>query len=125
MNDTITEPEQDVEQTEAYQTLLARVGKKSPRIPAEALVRHVLRCVPPHEWPVRVEAMDALLRRLEGIKRDGLRISSRPEDGHVLGPYGTRRRNSGVRPYRTFMSGLEPIEARCDCPDFVKNSLGV
>src|SRR5207249_2674684 len=32
---------------------------------------------------------------------------------------------SGVRPYRTILSGIDPIEARCDCPDFVKNSLAV
>ena len=113
------------DQTEAYQTLLQRVGRKSLKIPADVLVRHVLRIVPPHEWPVRVEAMDALLRRLEAVKRDGLRIDTRPEDGHVLGAYATRRRNSGVRPYRTVVSGVDPIEARCDCPDFVKNSLGL
>jgi superfamily II DNA or RNA helicase len=122
--DVITEAEPAVEQTEAYKTLLARVGKKSPKIPADVLVRHVLRCVPPQEWPVRVEAMDALLRRLESARRDGLRIEARPENSSPLGPYVTRRRKSAVRPYATVLTGIDPIESRCDCPDFIKNSLG-
>jgi superfamily II DNA or RNA helicase len=124
MNDVTTEPEATVEQTEAYQTLLARVGRKSPKIPADVLVRHVLRFVPAHEWPARVEAMDALIRRLESAKKDGLRIDAKPEGGSLLGPYATRRRNSGVRPYRTTLYGVEPIDGCCDCPDFLKNSLG-
>ena len=114
-----------LEEPEAYATLLARVGRKSPKIPADVLVRHVLRVIPAEEWPVRVEALDALLRRLESAKRDGLRIDSRPENGQALGAYATRRRGSTVRPYRTVLATVEPIDARCDCPDFVKNSLGV
>src|SRR3954447_23896821 len=125
MNTVITEPEQAVEQTEAYQTLLARVGRKSPKIPAGVLVRHVLEIVPAGEWPVRVEALDALLRRLESARRDGLRIEGRPEGGRLLGRYATKRKSSGVRPYRTDLHRVDPIEGRCDCPDFVKNSLGV
>jgi superfamily II DNA or RNA helicase len=125
MIDVMTEPELAVEQTEAYQTLVARVGRRSPKIPASVLVRHVLGCVPPQEWPVRVEAMDAVLRRLESGRRDALRIDARPEDGRLLGAYATRRRNSAARPYCTILHAVEPIEGRCDCPDFVKNSLGV
>jgi superfamily II DNA or RNA helicase len=119
------EPEAAVETSEAYKELLQRVGRKSPKIPADILVRHVLRVVPAEEWPVRVEAMDALLRRLEGIRRDELRIDTRPDDGQVLGTYTTRRRGSGARPYQTRLAAVEPIEARCDCPDFTKNSLKI
>jgi superfamily II DNA or RNA helicase len=114
-----------VEQTEAYQTLLARIGRKSPTIPADILVRHILGIVPAEEWPVRLEAMDALLRRLEAAKRDGLRVGERPEGGQPLGLYATKRKRAEVRPYQTLIQGVDPIEARCDCPDFVKNSLGV
>ena len=39
------------------------------RFPPELMVRHVLGCVPPHEWPTRVEAMDAVLRRLESARQ--------------------------------------------------------
>jgi superfamily II DNA or RNA helicase len=113
------------EETEAYRALVDRVGKRSARIPAGVLARHVMQCVPAEEWPTRVEAMDALLRRLEAIKRDELRIDTRPGDGRRLGAYTTRRRGSGARPYETIVSAIDPIEAGCNCPDFVKNSLGV
>jgi hypothetical protein len=111
--------------TEAYQTLIARVGRKSPTIPASVLVRHVMALVPANEWPARVEAIDAVLRRLEVMKRDGLRISARPEDNRFLGAYATKRAGSTVRPYSTLLSKVDPVEGRCDCPDYVRNSLGL
>ena len=114
-----------VEETEAFKTLVARVGRNTSKIPAEVLARHVLETVPAHEWPVRVEAMEALLRRLESARKDELRIESRPEKGTVLGLYATRRRGSEARPYRTIVSGVDPLRGRCDCPDFLKNSLGL
>jgi superfamily II DNA or RNA helicase len=110
---------------EAYKTLLARVGRKSPRIPADLLVRHVLRVVPAGEWPVRVEAMESVLRRLDSVKKEGLAIDARPSGGSPLGAYATKKRGSGARPYATAIFGVDPIEARCDCPDFLKNSLGL
>lgn len=118
------EPALTVEESEAYQTLLPKVGRKSPKIPADVLVRHVLRVVPAEEWPARVDGLDALLRRLESARKDGLRIASRPADRAALGLYLTRRRGSDVRPYHTALLGVEPIEGSCDCPDFLKNSLG-
>ncbi len=115
------------EATEAYQTLLAKVGRKSPLIPAEVLTKLILRVVPALEWPARVEALDALLRRLESARREGLKITGRPQGSESLGPYATRRKGaSGAdRPYRIVVAGIDPIETRCDCPDFLKNSLGV
>ena len=89
------------------------------------MVRHVLSCVAASEWPTRVEALDALVRRLESGRRDGLRIDGRPAPGRVFGAYATRRRNWNARPYSTVLLGLDPIASRCDCPDFVKNALGV
>ena len=82
---------------------------RRPEIPAEFLVRHVLAIVPAHEWPVRVEAMDALLRRLESARKDELRIEARPEQGKLLGLYATRRRGSESRPYQTVVTGVDPI----------------
>ena len=69
--------------------------------------------------------MDAVLRRLESARKDKLRVESRPAEGRLLGIYVTRRPGSGSRPYRTVLHGVDPIEGRCDCPDFVKNSLGL
>jgi len=120
-----TRPTLAPEETEAYQVLMARVGKRAGKIPPELLVRHVLSCVPAHEWPTRLEAMEAVLRRLEAAKRDKLRLEARPAEGKLLGEYATRRPSSGSRPYRTVLYAVDPIDGRCDCPDFVKNSLGL
>src|SRR5262249_6966967 len=122
MIDVSLEQQPAIESTEAYKELMHRVGKRSTKIPAELLVPDVLEMVPAQEWAVRVEALDALLRRLEAIKRDELRIDTRPGQGQVLGAYTTRRRGAGARPYQTVVSSIDPIDARCDCPDFVKNS---
>ena len=48
-----------------------------------------------------------------------------PADGRLLGFYLTRRTGSAARPYRTVLHGVDPIDARCNCPDFLKNSLGM
>jgi hypothetical protein len=121
------EAEADEEQTdaesEAFGVLVGRIGRKGGAIPAEALARHVLDLVPASEWPVRVEAADALLRRLESARKDELSIDARPAGGKTLGLYATRRKGSNSRPYRTVVSGVDPIAGRCDCPDFLKNSL--
>ena len=86
MSSAVVDLSVPVEETEAYHELLSRVGKRTGKIPPEVLVRHVLACVPAHEWPTRVEAMDALLRRLESARKDSLRVESRPADGRLLGP---------------------------------------
>ena len=125
MSSAVVEIEVPVEETEAYQELMTRAGRRTGKIPAELMVRHVLACVPPHEWPTRVEAMDAVLRRLESARKDSLRVEARPADGRLLGLYVTRRPGAGSRPYRTVLHGVDPIEGRCDCPDFLKNSLGL
>ncbi len=62
MTATTTSSNIPVAETEAFATLVGRVGRNGSKIPAEILARHVLATVPAQEWPVRVEAMDALLR---------------------------------------------------------------
>src|SRR4051812_7682360 len=125
MATTSTDCDVPVEETEAFAALMDRFGRRETRIPAEPLVRHVMAIVPAQEWAVRVEALDALLRRLDSARKDELRVERRPEGGKVLGLYATRRRGSAARPYQTVVTGLDPIEGRCDCPDFLKNSLGL
>jgi superfamily II DNA or RNA helicase len=113
-----------VEETEAFAALMDRIARKDSKIPADLFVRHIMAIVPAHEWPVRVEALDALWRRLESSRKDELRLERRPDGGNVLGLYASRRRGSAARPYQTIISGVDPIEGRCDCPDFLRNSLG-
>src|SRR5262245_30925010 len=125
MSSTAAEIAIPVEETEAYETLLGRVFKRTGKIPPEVLVRHILEVVPAAEWPVRVEAMDALLRRIDAGREDKLRVESRPPGGRILGLWATRRPGSGARPYRTVLAGIDPVKTRCDCPDFLRSSLGV
>ncbi len=125
MPSTVAEPPLPIEEAEAFETLLVRARKRTGKIPPEVLVRHVLAIVPASEWPVRVEALDALFRRLDASHEDRLRIETRPPDGRMLGLWATRRPGSGARPYRTVLVGIDPIGARCDCPDFLRNSLGL
>jgi superfamily II DNA or RNA helicase len=125
MSSAVVETEVPVAETEAYQELMTRSGRRTGKIPADLMVRHVLACVPPHEWPTRVEALDAVLRRLEAARKDSLRVEARPAEGRHLGVYVTRRPGAGSRPYRTILHQIDPVEGRCDCPDFIKNSLGL
>ncbi len=116
MSSSVAEIANPVEETEAYETLLGRVAKRTGKITPEDLVRHVLSIVPAGEWPVRVEAMDALLRRIEASKEDKLRVESRPPEGRILGLWGTRRPGSGSRPYRTVIMGVSPIQTAVRLP---------
>jgi superfamily II DNA or RNA helicase len=125
MSSAVVESEVGAEESEAYQELMTRAGRRTGDVPADLIVRHVMGCVPPHEWPTRVEALDAVLRRLDAARKDSLRVESRPAEGRHLGVYVTQRPGTGSRPYRTILLGIDPIEGRCDCPDFLKNSLGL
>ncbi len=110
---------------EAYQTLLARAHRKTGAVAPEMVVRHILSVTGDADWPVRREALEALLRRIAFGKADGLQIVSRPGAGGLLGLYMTRRKGSVARPYRTLLRRVEPIEGSCDCPDFLRSSLGL
>ncbi|MDG3006871.1 SNF2-related protein [Paludisphaera mucosa] len=110
---------------EALESLRAQVGRKGGAIPADLLAGQIMSVVPADEWPVRADALDALLRRLDSARKEELRIKSKPAGGRVVGLYGTGRKGPNVRPYHTLIRSVDPIDGRCDCPDFLKNSLGV
>jgi len=101
-------------EVEAYQALLARAHRKTGAVPPELMVRHILAVTAGADWPVRREALEALLRRVAFGKADGLRIVSRPGGGRLLGLYATRRKGSPARPYRTLLRRLDPIVGHCD-----------
>jgi hypothetical protein len=125
MSSSATEVETNIEDAEAFETLVGRAVRRTGKVPPEVVARHVLAIVPASEWAVRVEAMDAILRRFEASREEKLRVEARPPGDRLLGLWSTRRPGSGSRPYRTVLIGLNPIETRCDCPDFLRSSLGV
>ncbi len=113
------------DQTEAHRTLVSFAHGRTGEIPEDLLVRHVLRVTHEAEWPVKRAAMEAALRRFAFAARDELRVAERPAGGRALGLYRTRRVGSKKRPYETLLEGIDPLAGSCDCPDFLKNSLGL
>jgi superfamily II DNA or RNA helicase len=114
-----------IEAREAFETLVHLGQRKTGRIPPDLLVRHVLTRYSEADWPVQRAALEALLRRIEFARRDGLRVTSRPARHAPFGAYETRPSRGPTRPYRTLLRRLEPLEASCDCADFVRSSLGL
>ena len=74
--------------------------------------------------PSRSERRPAL-RRCESGRRDKLRVCSRPPGSEPFGIYETRRPREPIRPYSTLLESLQPLRGSCDCPDFLRSSLGV
>jgi hypothetical protein len=112
-------------ETEAYHALLARAQRHTGRVPPELVARHVLSVTRGADWPVQRDGLEALLRRFAFGRADQLQIVARPPTGRRLGRYATRRAGSPVRPYRTLLRRVEPLEGSCDCADFLRSSLGL
>jgi hypothetical protein len=120
---------------ETREVLLEMARRRSGRLPAAILVDQVLKVTDGTDWSCRRAAMDALLRRVGFAQRDGLTIAERPAGHAVLGRYGLAssadsstskaRKATTLRPYRTEIYGLEPVQVSCDCADFVRSSLGL
>lgn len=115
----------DSNETEAYRALCGMVGRKSGSIPVEVVVRHVLNVTKDMDWPVKKVACDEILKRLSFSRRDNLKVIRRPEIRKVVGEYQIGISRSNTRPYRTVIRAFDPIECSCDCPDFVRSSLGI
>ncbi|MEW6071114.1 MAG: DEAD/DEAH box helicase [Planctomycetota bacterium] len=128
MTDTLADPvpldaAEDLAETRA--TLVSLAERKTGAIPADFLVRHLLALDPAADWPVRRAALDAVLRRIGFARRDGLKVAERPGKGDPFGIWATEGTRHALRPYRTLLAGLDPLEAGCDCPDFRRGSLGL
>jgi len=113
------------DETEAHRVLVGLAHNKTGAIPPELLVQHVLALYRDADWPVRRAAMEALLRRCEVGRRDRLRVAEKPPGSDCFGLYRMRRAGETARPYRTMLESLEPLRGSCDCPDFLRNALGV
>ena len=117
---TASPPEEDLE---AYHVLLPLAHRKTGAIPADLLVRHVLSVTREADSRVQRAALEAVLRRCSVGKQDRLELSSAPRSA-PFGSYTTRRAGSSNRPYTTLLTSVDPIRGRCDCPDYLRNSLG-
>ncbi len=144
--DASAAPPEPLAETRA--TLIEGARRRFGAIPAEVLVDHVLERCGASDFAVRAAAMEALERRWTFAEREGLTVATRPGGDAVLGAYTTsrhgvrakrkgkgkdkgggrargRRFRGEARPYTTVLEDVRPIAASCDCPDFVRSSLGV
>ena len=110
---------------EAFQAIKGRFEGKTGSISPAVLARHVLTVTRGADWPVQREAAEALLRRFSFGRKDTLQVSSKPPGGALLGLYTTRRSGSQQRPYRTLLRSVNPPAGSCDCPDYLRASLGL
>ena len=115
----------EVMQQEARLELLDMARGKTGAVPPEVLVEQVVAVTAGGGWPVQRDAMMAVLRRCAFGKKDGLQVSARPSGSRPLGTYRTGAKGSSARPYWTLIAAVRPIVASCDCPDFLRNSLGL
>jgi hypothetical protein len=129
---------------ETRQILLSSAKRGFGAIPEDIIVERVLSATRRGDFPVREAALEALERRWGFAERDGLAVATRPVHGGVLGVYttargggskkpgkgkalarGQKRARREPRPYMTQLESLRPLAGSCDCPDFVRSSLGV
>ncbi len=108
---------------EAFEALLQLAGRRTLPIPPEVLVRKVLALPGPWDWPVRHAAFEAVLRRLSSARTQELAASVRPARG-VFGRYRLSS-PSGPLAYDVRLYSIDKVEARCDCADFLRGSLGL
>lgn len=113
-----------LDETEAREVLLDLAHDGLGRVPRELVVDHVLSVTRGRgaDFAVQRAALEALLRRDAAREQDRLRVSTRPAG--PFGNYATRRPRADERPYRTQLRSLRPLAASCDCPDFLRSSLG-
>jgi len=114
-----------ISESEAFETLEQLAGRRTLPIPADTLVRHTLALPGPWDWPVRRAAFEALLRRLVSARSQELSVIDSPGRG----PFGRYTLGSpqaaGLLPYDVRLFSCNPIEACCNCADFLRSSLGL
>ena len=141
VNSAITPPRDGatpLTRQETLDELRSMAARRTGRIPADDVARHVVGITEGGDWPLRCAAMEAILRRCRFADRDGLVVTRAPA-GSLFGVYVTgragapgrrtraerRARGAEPRPYSTALSRLDPLEGSCDCPDYLRGSLGL
>jgi hypothetical protein len=113
---------------ETFRTLVDLGYRKFGPIPPVVLAEVVMAATERDPWTVSRAALEALVRRYGFAEREELKVIHRPAKGAMLGAYRTAAagpEKKGRRPYDTWLSSLSPARGNCDCPDYVKSSLGL
>ena len=75
---------------ETLDELRSMAARRTGRIPAALMARHVVSITEGGDWPLRRAAMEAILRRCKFGERDGLVVTRAPA-GSPFGSYVTGR----------------------------------
>lgn len=111
---------------EAWWVLLTRATARCGEIPADLLVKHVFAITPGGTFTLRRAALEEILRRQGSRKRKGLVVERRPAGpGGVFGRYSVAPKKAPNERHQPTLQALDPLDASCDCPDFLSNSLGL
>jgi superfamily II DNA or RNA helicase len=110
---------------EARESLLQIAGRRAQPIPAKLLVEHILALPEPWDWPVRREALEAILRRVASVRTQELAVADAPRRS-PWGRYRLARADaSEALPYDVRLWSLSPLRGACGCADFTRAALGI
>jgi superfamily II DNA or RNA helicase len=107
----------------AFTQLMEIARSRSAPFPPKRIVEHALAISASRDFELRREALEALLRRVASARSDGLTVADVRQAPHALGLFRLRREDETL-PYTVLVRSIEPLVASCDCPDYVRNSLG-
>ena len=111
--------------SETFEALRQLAGRRTLPIPSETLIRHVLALPGKWDWPVRRAAFEAVLRRLASARTQELVVLDSPARGSFGRFRLVSRQAEAPLRYDVRLYSLSPIDARCDCADFLRSSLGL
>jgi len=108
---------------EAREVLLQLAGRRTQPIPAELVVEHVLGLPGPWDWPVRREALEAVIRRVASVRGQEIVVVDAPRRG-LWGRYRLARAGEAL-PYDVRLWSISPLGGACGCADFTRAALGI
>jgi hypothetical protein len=110
---------------EARAVLLHIAGRRTLPIPPELIVDGVLALPGPWDWPVKLAALEAVLRRLASVSTEELGVVAAPRGS----PWGRYRIGRAAvdrpLPYDIRLWSVSPIGGACTCADFLRGALGI
>jgi hypothetical protein len=108
---------------ETHAQLTADAHRRTGRVPPELVATHILSVTSGGDWPLRRDALEALLRRVKAAREsaEAWTLVARPRGRSLLGAY--RVSVAGGKSYRAWVRSVASLEGSCECPDFVRGGL--
>ena len=113
-----------IEELQAYWMLLDMAARSAkPLLPPELVAVHVMQLYRNASWVIKRAAMDAMLRRMNAVDQEKIKIYQKPDHNQVFGVYRVQRKGGDLRPYEVALMGSHGIDGGCSCPDYARNAL--